>query len=381
MAPIGFWSYVHADDEAEEGRITRLARDVVAQYELITGEVIEVFLDKDAIEWGENWRGRIDDSLASVVFFVPIITPRYFSSAECRRELQFFARRATALGVKELIMPLVYVRIPGLSDDLPADEAVSLVKQFQWEDWTVLRFADPHSGEYRKAVACLAERLVRANEHVQQVDLAGAAEDLVQSGMSDGDEDETPGFLDQVAKAEEDLPKWSDTMLVIGEQIEEIGVVMQQATEEMAKGDAQGKGFAARLTIAKILAHQLRQPAERIVSFGSEFTSYLHSVDTGIRALISRAPVEVEEDAAAEEQVCQFFDMVRQLAGSAHEGLGSLQQMVDAIDGIQGMSRDLRPSLRALRKGLTVMIEGREVSDEWVKLIDASPVNCGATPS
>ncbi len=27
----GFWSYVHDDDDAEGGRITRLARDVTAQ--------------------------------------------------------------------------------------------------------------------------------------------------------------------------------------------------------------------------------------------------------------------------------------------------------------------------------------------------------------
>jgi len=34
----GFWSYVHADDDAESGRIAQLARDVVAQFEMLTGE-------------------------------------------------------------------------------------------------------------------------------------------------------------------------------------------------------------------------------------------------------------------------------------------------------------------------------------------------------
>jgi hypothetical protein len=36
--PQGFWSYVHADDEAEGNRISRLARDVASQFELLTGE-------------------------------------------------------------------------------------------------------------------------------------------------------------------------------------------------------------------------------------------------------------------------------------------------------------------------------------------------------
>src|ERR1700741_4459468 len=94
----GFWSYVHADDQADGGRISRLARDVVAQFEILTGEALELFLDRDAIQWGEAWRNRIDASLASVVFFIPVLTPRYFMSPECRRELQFFARKS---GIKE----------------------------------------------------------------------------------------------------------------------------------------------------------------------------------------------------------------------------------------------------------------------------------------
>ena len=46
----GFWSYVHADDLAEGERISQLARDNVAQFEMLTGEPISLFLDKVAIE-------------------------------------------------------------------------------------------------------------------------------------------------------------------------------------------------------------------------------------------------------------------------------------------------------------------------------------------
>lgn len=100
-ASQGFWSYVHADDQAEGERISRLARDVSAQFEMLTGEPITLFLDKDAIRWGEDWRATIDTSLASVAFFIPVMTPRYFMSAECRREFQLpkrtFASRDGAM--------------------------------------------------------------------------------------------------------------------------------------------------------------------------------------------------------------------------------------------------------------------------------------------
>ena len=52
----GFWSYVHADDAAEGERVSGLARDVSDQYELMTGEKVRLFLDRDAIEWGDQWR-------------------------------------------------------------------------------------------------------------------------------------------------------------------------------------------------------------------------------------------------------------------------------------------------------------------------------------
>jgi hypothetical protein len=64
------------------------------------------------------------------------------------------------------------------------------------------------------------------------------------------------------------------------------------------------------------------------------------------------------------------------LSTSAHEGLESVQRMIDAIAPVERMSRDLRPALRRLRQGLTIMVEAREVSDEWVHLIETSGVAC-----
>lgn len=56
----GFWSYVHDDDNAEGGRICRLARDIVDQYQMLTGEEIHLlFQDKEDIQWGDKWRKEI----------------------------------------------------------------------------------------------------------------------------------------------------------------------------------------------------------------------------------------------------------------------------------------------------------------------------------
>ena len=369
----GFWSYVHDDDQADGGRIIRLAKDVVAQVEMLTGEPLALFLDKDAISWGDGWRNKIDASLASVAFFIPVMTPRYFMSPECRGELQFFARKATQLGIKELVLPLLYVDVPSLHDDDPADELIALVRTFQWEDWTDLRFVDLSGEGYRRGVARLASRLVAANRNIEIGAIAPVAE-------VDGSEralvDDEPGLIDLLATAEEALPKLSETMEAITQDVEQVGKLMGETVRETDLADKQGKGFGFRLLLVRKLARRLSQPADHLWSLGSQFASQLHEVDEGIRIIIQRAAVEALQDPDSKAEACEFFSSVRFVADSAREGLSSVQDMINSIGPLEEMSRDLRPVLRRLRQGLTAMMEAREVSEEWVRLIDASDLEC-----
>jgi hypothetical protein len=84
---VGFWSYVRQDDEGDHGRILALANDLREQYRMQTAEELELFVDRESIEWGEAWKERIDTAIAGTTFFIPIITPSYLRSPECRREL------------------------------------------------------------------------------------------------------------------------------------------------------------------------------------------------------------------------------------------------------------------------------------------------------
>jgi hypothetical protein len=302
------------------------------------------------------------------------MTPRYFMRPECRRELQFFARQATRLGIKELVLPLLYVDFPSLQDDRTADDLITLVRTFQWEDWRELRFVDPAAEGYRKRVGRLAARLVAANRQAEKTDVAAIALNI--DGRADGSADDSPGLLDRMATAEETLPKLKATIEAIGRDIELIGQAMQEATADVRQGDSQAQGFAARLLVARRVARRLAEPAERVWSFGNDFASQLHEVDEGFRAIIERAVAEVQQNPDARTAVCTFFKAVRSLSGATQVGLGHAQGMIDAIAPIENMSRDLRPVLRRLRQGLTTMVEARDISDEWIQLIDGSGVAC-----
>jgi hypothetical protein len=371
-SPVGFWSYVHRDDEDVDGRISKLARDLVARYGMITGEDIQLFLDRDSIEWGDEWRARVDESLATVAFFIPVLTPRYFQSVECRRELNHFARKAEELGIKELVMPIHYVDVPGLDQDDIDDPAMALIKRFQWRDWRELAFADTASPEYRREVALMAKRLMEANRAAEQADTTTSAIELIEGG----EEDESPGLLDRMAEAEEALPEWNTTLVQLTQEIEALGNMMSEGAADIRRGENQGPGFAARLVVARRIARDLDEPADRIEVLAREFTRQLNAVDSGVRVMIEQVPGEIQEDEGNRAVICEFFASIRGLVAGAESGLGSLQGMIDSMQPLERMSRDLRPHLRKLRQTLTLVTEGRAVMREWVRLMDATGVEC-----
>ncbi|GGM85075.1 hypothetical protein GCM10011609_21600 [Lentzea pudingi] len=365
MAPIcGFWSYAHADDTAENGRIAQLARDVVAQYEMITGDSIDLFLDRDNLEWGDEWKQKIDSTLSSVAFFIAILTPRYFQSKECRRELDFFARRATDLGVKDLVLPILYVDIAAFREDTPVDPYISMARSFQWEDWTDLRFAAADSPEYRRTVANLAARLADANS------AAEATTPTVSPNDTDTDDDDAPGFVDLVAMAEEALPRWTANLTSIGDNITLVSEAMNKAKEKIEEGNQQGRGMAARIAVFQELAEDIESPTGDLEVLGGQFSKFLQDVDRGVSALLEKIPEELKSNDVTASEVASFLQSMKYLADNSEEGLGMLEVMVQNIEPAEKNSRSLRRPLRNLRKALTLIADGREVMRMWLKKIE-----------
>ncbi|MES1170136.1 MAG: toll/interleukin-1 receptor domain-containing protein [Leifsonia sp.] len=116
MPGAGFYSYVHKDDDAESGRIVDLSQRLVGEYGLLSGESLDLFVDRRSINWGDDWRSDIDSALQNGSYFLPVLTPRYFRSPECRRELTEFSRRASQLGAESFILPIVWVMFDELTN-------------------------------------------------------------------------------------------------------------------------------------------------------------------------------------------------------------------------------------------------------------------------
>jgi len=135
-------SYTHFDDEHELGQLSQFGKRLSGEVHAQTGKDFPIFQYREDIEWGEQWRQRIEESLDASTFFIPIITPSFFKSEECCKELRAFLKREKQLGRSDLILPVYYRNTPPLHDkaQLKTDKLAEEIAKRQWADWRDLRF-------------------------------------------------------------------------------------------------------------------------------------------------------------------------------------------------------------------------------------------------
>jgi hypothetical protein len=164
--PVAFFSYVRADDAHDGGTIRRICERLSAEMRAQTGTPFHIFIDRNDIDWGENWKARIDESLEMSTILIPIITPSYFLSRACRDEMIKFLQREAELGRNDLVLPIYYIRARQLED--PAfrekDSLAQELSKRQYVDWRHLRSLGIDSKDVRESITELAERMQRALE-------------------------------------------------------------------------------------------------------------------------------------------------------------------------------------------------------------------------
>ncbi len=160
-------SYTHVDNKY--GRLTEFRERLSNEVHVQTGEEFPIFQDRDDILLGQNWRERIEAALEEEVkFLIPIITPSFFNSDACRKELELFLRREKALNRNDLILPVYYVSCRLLEDEKlrESDPLTQAIASRQWADWRGLRFEPFDSPEVCKAIERIASQIRLALERI-----------------------------------------------------------------------------------------------------------------------------------------------------------------------------------------------------------------------
>jgi F-box protein 11 len=143
---VGFLSYLNRADKLAKGGITQLRERLEEELQLQLGLDFHIFQDRQNVAWGQNWRRRISEALGEVMFLFPVLTPGFFQSAECRKELRQFLEYEKQRGRDDLILPIHYVGVSELTEPATAerDELVEQLLARQIVDWRELR-VEPHT--------------------------------------------------------------------------------------------------------------------------------------------------------------------------------------------------------------------------------------------
>jgi hypothetical protein len=165
-SPIAFMSYVRADDDYERGKLTELRMRLSGEVAAQSGESFPIFQDREDIGWGQQWQERIDESIDSITFLIPVLTPRFFRSDACRAELERFLRREQELRRGDLILPVYYIDAPILNDPSKrgADALAKVIYGRQYWDWRPLRFKSLDSEQISETIAGMAAKIIMAVE-------------------------------------------------------------------------------------------------------------------------------------------------------------------------------------------------------------------------
>jgi hypothetical protein len=167
-----FLSYTRTDDEYFGGNITALRKLLELGVKVVTGDAkFEIFQDVDGIQLGQQWEKRIEDTISSAKFLIPIITPSFFSSQPCRDEFNKFVDHEKALGRDDLILPIYFITVPSLEkSDLrnadPLAMELSRRQRYDWREWSELPIQDP---TVRKAVRELSQQIAQALQRTDDV--------------------------------------------------------------------------------------------------------------------------------------------------------------------------------------------------------------------
>ncbi len=281
---VAFWSYAHEDDALDGGHVLRLADRIRDEFALITAGELRLFVDRDGIEWGDEWRRRIDDALVETTFFIPIVTPRYFTRPECRRELLTFVGRAESLGAVELVLPILYIPVPDL-EETNSDEAIALVARMHYSNWTELRLVDPMSEAYRHQIHDLAKRLSDLCESLGERQLAreGAVLEQVEQGQVPQD---LQGLLASIDRL---LPDWFEAVQA-GEVLDaQQRAVTETYNRKLRRLKASRSAHSAQLAVLMRWANDDLPISEQFLRHAETYASRTIQLDPLVHSVVSLA--------------------------------------------------------------------------------------------
>ena len=354
-----FMSYVHADaDSAVSGGMREFMHDIEDALEGLYGREVEVFLDTDKAQWGENLWDRLDVELRRSTFFIPFITPRYLKSESCRKEFTRFLEAAERAGVeKQLLLPLIWVYPPLLRKEGVNDLVVTRVKNTLYKDVSHVRNLNRGSGEYRQIIEDLAGSI---NERIEEREQLGDSHD---SSLSASESDGDKGALEYLAEVQENFPTIQKHVEDFAMSLSDLSQQLEKSSSKLGqrsmKNPIQAQQFL--LQMARSLSPAANDTEAKAANVAQKWAEFFHLLNRGVGMLSEASGEKVPDDLV--ESIVNLRNTLVNL-----EGMDDVEriayQMPLMSSGLKPVSRAFLESVRTIRSMVTSM-------NNWLEAVGA----------
>ncbi len=103
---------------------------------------VQIFYDKESLEWGDNWKNRILNGTKNAEFAIIVISSNFFDREWTERELNEFLNRQNRNGQK-LILPILHnITAEQLKEKYPSVADIQAISSSKYScDQIALMFA------------------------------------------------------------------------------------------------------------------------------------------------------------------------------------------------------------------------------------------------
>ncbi|MGV8970687.1 MAG: toll/interleukin-1 receptor domain-containing protein [Rhodoglobus sp.] len=362
-----FLSYCRADDAVYN--MVRPFKQMLSHFVYAkSGRKIKAFLDQDNIEWGELWQDRLESEILGASVFIPLLSASYLDSEMCRMEFNRFQTNASALDVKELLLPVLLINAPAIFNENSTDDVVREAAARQWEIVEEAVLSDLGSSAWKTTMAHLADRFVKSYE-VAEAKLADLESgDLPLSASDDEEKDDEededdPGLVELMASLEVGISGLTTTSQDMAPAIEALGTAAASAGKLSAKPTSQEV-----LAWSVRSARAFRGPADRVSELGERMFNTTKAVDLDMQRV---RRIAIRLLSVSPSLAVNYNQMISQLSGLDEVGT-QLNSLLEILRPAEAFSVPLRKSLRPMRRGLTRVTDSLRLIENW-QPIDVVP--------
>lgn len=367
-----FVSYKREDNEDLGGVVDRIRTDLSGMYAAHTGKSLRVFIDREGIGWGEDWRQKIRESVERATVFVPVVTMRYFTSQHCREELMSFYNNAKQLGVTELLLPIVLMGEDQIRSDDPREE-VRLIERLNYKSLREAWLAGFESPEWRQAMFDCVQHLDSALQEAERT--------LAQRQPGSARLAQRERTVPTADGTEPDIPEDSGDLVDLTERFLALEPLANAAVQALTTFSTEaGEAFAGidfetlstEQTRVKLFgaAEKLKVPSNAVFEHGERLQRAVEQVDALLRGFVEemRGIQLPQVQGQLDGLLSRFSDETGELA----EAVELVGQMVETLKFVSLMNVALRATLRPGIRGLQSIKSAVSALETWERLSSSS---------